>query len=207
MKKIKILALAALASTAFYACTSSTETETNEVADEIVTLTDGTHEISTEASEVSWKGVMLGIKEHTGTVALQNGTIEVTDGVITGGSFTVDLGAIIPTDSAYNEEQTREKLVGHLSSPDFFDVENHPTATFVITGSEGTSVMGDLTIRGISHPETVENIEVHAVDGVVNIKGNMTFDRKKYDVSFDVPMKDMVISDNVELDLSVVSMM
>lgn len=207
MKKINVLALAVLTSTAMYSCSSSSDSGTEEVADEVVTLTDGSHEISVEASEVNWKGVMLGVKEHTGTVALQNGTIEVTDGVITGGSFTVDLSAITPTDTAYNEEQTKEKLVGHLSSPDFFDVANHPTATFVITGSEGNTVMGDLTIRGITHPEKVENVEIHAVDGVVNIKGDLTFDRKQYDVSFDVPVKDMVISDDVELDLSVVSMM
>ncbi|MGR3810432.1 YceI family protein [Jiulongibacter sp. NS-SX5] len=205
MKKLRIFALAALASTAFYACTSSEES-TEETTDEAVALADGTHTISVDGSEVSWKGVMLGVKEHTGTVQLTEGTVEVTDGAITGGSFTVDLGQIVPTDSAYDEESTKEKLVGHLSSPDFFDTANHPTATFVITGSEGTSVMGDLTIRGITHPETVENVEIHSVDGVTNIKGDLTFDRKKYDVSFDVPVKDMVISDDVELQVSVVSM-
>ncbi len=45
----------------------------------------------------------------------------------------------------------------HLRSADFFDAENHPTATFAITeikprGGDEFEVIGDLTIRGRSKP-------------------------------------------------------
>lgn len=44
---------------------------------------------------------------------------------------------------------------GHLRSPDFLDVENHPTLTFVskrveVTGKNRAKLIGDLTIRGVS---------------------------------------------------------
>lgn len=49
---------------------------------------------------------------------------------------------------------------GHLRSADFFDVENHPKMVFestVITKSgDQLTVSGNLTIRGVSHPVTLE---------------------------------------------------
>ncbi|HEY4788991.1 MAG TPA: YceI family protein [Bacteroidales bacterium] len=46
---------------------------------------------------------------------------------------------------------------GHLKSPDFFDVANHPKITFKSTGVKKTGdseyqMTGDLTIRGITKP-------------------------------------------------------
>ena len=65
--------------------------------------------------------------------------------------------------------------------------------------------MGNLTIRGITNQETVKDVEVHTVGDVTAITGNLTFDRKKYEVSFDVPMKDMVISNDIELSINLVA--
>ena len=36
---------------------------------------------------------------------------------------------------------------------------------------------------------------------MVKITGEMTFDRKKYDVAWDSPTKEMVLSDDVELKI------
>ncbi len=46
---------------------------------------------------------------------------------------------------------------GHLQSPDFFDVANHPSINFkstsvTSTGNDNYTVSGDLTIRGTSKP-------------------------------------------------------
>lgn len=49
---------------------------------------------------------------------------------------------------------------GHLRSPDFFDVENHPKLTFVSKRVDGDlggdfKVVGDLTIRGVTREVTL----------------------------------------------------
>ena len=58
----------------------------------------------------------------------------------------------------------------HLRSPDFFDVENHPTLSFrstevVAAGSDGLKVTGDLSIRDVTKPITLDvKFEGTAVD-------------------------------------------
>jgi len=64
--------------------------------------------------------------------------------------FNVDLSSI---DTRSNDRDA------HLRSADFFDVENHPKATFKSTsirktGDNAYAVTGNLTIRGVTHPET-----------------------------------------------------
>jgi polyisoprenoid-binding protein YceI len=53
-----------------------------------------------------------------------------------------------------------EKRDGHLRSADFFDVENHPTWTFRssglrVTGARAFDLDGELTIRGVTKPVTL----------------------------------------------------
>lgn len=196
---MKKLIYSLLVLTAMTACTSSnTETsEETEMATE-ATLTNGDYTVDAAASEVMWKGVLLGVKEHFGTVSVTEGNFSVADGSVSGGKITIDMNTMVPTDSTYDAESTKEKLVGHLSSPDFFDVANFPSATFEVTGAEGNKVMGNLTVRGKTNPETVENVTVTA-DGIT---GDLTFNRKNYDVKFDLPMKDMVLSDDIKLSFS-----
>ena len=171
--------------------TKTTTEETTEVKKADINLAEST---------VKWEGEMLGIKAHWGYIALKEASVEMTGDKVSGGSFTVDMTSIDPKDDVYTEEQTPEKLVGHLSSADFFDVENHPTASFEITSvsEDGSTATGNLTVRGITNEETVENISV--ADGTVN--GTLTFDRKKYDVSWDAPMKDAVLSDEIPLTIA-----
>ena len=53
-----------------------------------------------------------------------------------------------------------EQRDAHLKSPDFFDVANHPTLTFVSTRITGTrddlTIVGDLTIRGVTKSVTLK---------------------------------------------------
>lgn len=207
--KLKTLSLALMSAAAlsFMSCSSEESASTEETTTEATPLADGTVSIDTSASAVMWKGVMVGMYDHSGTVKLNSGNVIVADGKITGGTFEVNLNTINPTDENYKpeEDRTPEKLVGHLSSDDFFNVAQYPTATFEITGSEGTTVMGNLTVRGKTNPEKVENVVISEENGMVKMTGDLTFDRKKYDVAFTHPMKEMVLSDDVNLNISLVA--
>ena len=157
-------------------------------------------------SQVQWAGESFGMYTHTGTINLKKAELSLKDGKISGGSFTVDMQTISTTDDNYDAEKgnTPDKLIGHLISPDFFDVENHPVAEFEITGIEGNTAMGMLTLRGITKEEKVENISMMKEGDKLKITGDMTFDRKKYDVAWDYPMKEMVLSDDVKLKIELI---
>ncbi len=188
-------------------CSNSGQKQTEEATSETMEpVKIDKVEIQPADSRVVWKGEMLGIYSHSGTVELTQSDLHFQDGKIAGGSFTVDLGTMVPTDDNYNPEEgsTPEKLVGHLSSPDFFDVENHPVAKFEITKVDGNTAWGKLTVRGHTHEEKVDNISIEEKDGHVVISGDLVFDRKKYDVSWDSPMQDRVLSNNIEVKVELV---
>ena len=191
----------------FFACGDTNHEATEETheghdATEETATADVSYNLSTETSNVTWKGSMMGMYAHEGNVKLSEGTLTANAGNITGGSVTIDLSTIEPTDNNYPEDKPKEKLVGHLSSPDFFDIKEFPTATFVITSAEGTTITGDLTIKGKTNSETVTDVTVAEENGNITASGNLKFDRQKYGVSYQVTMKDMVISDEIELSIS-----
>lgn len=160
-----------------------------------------TYSLNTDESELKWKGQMLGMHSHEGTLNFTEGTVKVLNGEVVGGNFTVDMTSINPTDDGYNEENPKEKLVGHLSSPDFFDVENHPTASLELM--EGGKAK--LTVRGNTNEEMVTDIEMKGDENNMKASGKLTFDRTKYDVSFVHPVQEMVLSDDIELSIIVVA--
>lgn len=190
---------------AMAACNSGNEStsETTEKADakKEPTAEVVTHSVDTSQSMVMWKGVMLGVKDHTGTLAFSEAKIKTQDGEVVGGSFVVDMQSMVATDDNYQPEEgkTKEKLIGHLMSDDFFAVANHPTSKFVIENVEGNTATGKLTVRGKTNEATVENFEFNQETGMVT--GTMTFDRQKYNVSFSTGAADFVISDDIVVDV------
>lgn len=73
------------------------------------------------------------------------------DGLPTSLSMEIDASSI----NTNNEQRD-----GHLRSPDFFDVANHPTIAFKstkITGDkDALTIVGDLTMRGVTKPVTLK---------------------------------------------------
>ncbi|MFZ5941166.1 MAG: YceI family protein [Bacteroidota bacterium] len=204
MKKMKFpLVLSLLALSLLAACTgnsskqAATETSAEKTAGVPVV-------VNTDQSVIQWKGEVLGVYSHEGTLNLKSASLEMAGDRVSGGSFVADMTTMKATDENYmpSEGRTPEKLVAHLSSPDFFDVPTWPEASFVIGAVNGSTATGTLTIRGISHEETVTDIKVTPVEGGKEISGKLTFDRKKYNVSYDVSMKDMVLSNDILLTIS-----
>ena len=159
-------------------------------------------------SVVKWRGDMLGVKFHEGTLNLTEGTIIVDNGRVTGGKFVADLSSMVPTDENYQPETgySKDKLVTHLKSADFFDVANYPTAIFNVTGAYDNNTNGKMTIRGRTHNEVVKDILVTDMgNGTIKATGQLNFDRQQYGVSWSSGAKDAVLSDNIALTIELVA--
>jgi polyisoprenoid-binding protein YceI len=101
--------------------------------------------------EFSVKHLMISTVK--GRFADVEGTVTVPGDAV--GDATVEV--VIKAASIDTRNEQRD---GHLRSADFFDVEQFPELTFTSTAIEGSkdefTVTGDLTIRGITKPVTLE---------------------------------------------------
>ena len=197
------LAIAAL----FAACSGGGQQEsTSEEASEETASTDASATFAVNAgdSEVAWKGEVAGVYGHNGIINVQEGSISVAGGKVTGGEVVIDMTSIQPLDSAsYSEENSAQDLVNHLSTGDFFLVEEFPTASFVIKSHNENQLVGDLTIRGITSEETVDLSSLEISESGLVGAGTLVFDRQKYDVKWEHYVQDYILSDDISLTLSI----
>jgi polyisoprenoid-binding protein YceI len=103
---------------------------------------------------------------------------------------------------------------GHLTSGDFFDVENHPELTFTSTsverdGAEWT-ITGDLTIKGVTKSVTIPFEETGtAVDPFgntrVGFEGATTINRKDWGLSWNAALETggVLVSEKIKLEFDV----
>lgn len=190
--------------------TTTEESATEESAAEDDKIVDGTYVIDVTNSKVNWKGTMVGVYSHTGTLDFNDGKLSVRDGKIEGGMLEVDMTSLQPTDENYEPEKegkSKEDLVNHLKSDDFFLVSEYPAATFVVTEVSGNKVAGEMTIRGNTEKITVEGVEIHKHGDDIHIQGKTVLDRQKYDVKFSHPMEEMVLSDDLEIEFDITATM
>ncbi|MGK7390638.1 MAG: YceI family protein [Candidatus Cyclobacteriaceae bacterium M2_1C_046] len=82
-------------------------------------------------SEVNWIGSKPTGK-HYGTLGIENGSIHVQEDSIISGKVIIDMDDIDVVDLR-SDEDSYMKLVEHLKSEDFFDVEKHPYSVFEFT--------------------------------------------------------------------------
>lgn len=179
------------------------------VADSLATIAamERSYTIDAANSSVKWTGTMLGVKSHYGQVGLVEGKLDVKGPSIQGGRFVVDMTSITAQDSAYApddaQQGTRAMLLGHLASPDFFDVASHPQAVFEITSVQPGVLVGNLTVRGITNEEKVTDVTMATDGDTMKATGKLTFDRQKYGVAWSSGAKDMVLNDNIELEITI----
>ena len=107
--------------------------------------------IDIDESRVFWVGRKV-TGEHSGTIRVKEGYIDISDNQINGGKIIIDMESIKVSD--IKEEKWNKKLEGHLKSSDFFSVDEFSEASFSINGSynffmiESLAIQGDLTIKG-----------------------------------------------------------
>lgn len=158
--------------------------------------------VDVEESKIIWNGYKV-TGEHEGTIDLKSGTLNFDDENLVGGSFVIDMTSLTVTDL---KGGGKAKLEGHLKSDDFFGVEKHPEAKFVINNAtkngDSYEVTGDLSIKGITNPIS---FTMEVKDNVANAA--VKVDRAKYDIkygssSFFDNLKDKAIYDEFDLNVT-----
>lgn len=189
-------------------CVSNPDGQRAETTDSVAEVeTAGTElPVDASASSIKWLGNKVS-GEHFGEVTLTSGTLIVDGGKLTGGNFSVDLNTIDVQDM---EGEYKDKLDGHLRSDDFFDVANHPEATFVITSvvdgaNDGEVVIsGNLTMRGESKNITFDANVTEVSETSVRANADFNIARKDWGVSY-AGQADDLISDEFNLKIELVA--
>ena len=206
MKKV-ILTLV-VAATVLASCKGNkkeTVVTSNEVATTEIAALDN---VNTETSVITWKGEKP-TGTHNGIILLEKGSLVMTDGKVSGGEFVVNMSSIKNEDL---DEKSGAKLVGHLTSPDFFDVAKYPTSKFVITSVEENegklAVTGNLTLKDVTKSITIPAM-VSTTDGVTTFQSEkFMINRADFNVkygskSFFDNLKDKFINDEMEMSFVV----
>lgn len=157
--------------------------------------------ITPENSKVGFVGSKLtgkhdgGFKQFTGSIELVNGKPEESSV-----SVDIDATSIFADDAG---------LTKHLKSPDFFDVEKFPKASFKSTkvttdtgkGADSYSVTGDFEIHGVKKSITFPaTIKVGADD--VTVASEFSINRKDFGIMYAGKADDLIRDDVViKLDL------
>ena len=166
----------------------------------------GTWTIDASHSEVSFTVRHMAVSKVRGRLGAVSGElVTAEDPARSGVTATVDVTSL----TTFNEQRD-----AHVHSGDFFDVVNHPSATFASTGltHDGGDLLltGDLTLKGVTRPVTL-TVEVSgfgpdAYGGYragFSAKGRI--DRRDFGISFDARLDNggLVVADKVDLELDV----
>ena len=126
-------------------------------------------------------------------------TFVLADGVITSGEIVFEMGSMTVGDL---EGEWETKFLGHMKSPDFFDVASFPTATLKVKSFKEGQMKGDLTIKGVTRP-----IAFPAEVKEGKYVGKASFNRTEFGItygsgSFFEDLGDKMINDTVDVEFS-----
>ncbi len=143
------------------------------------------------------------------------------------GSFTEFEGSVVIGDTPETSSVTatvqaasitthNEMRDGHLKSPDFLDLENHPTLIFTSTSVTPTKgdhydLVGDLTLRGVTKQVTFDLEYLGSGPGmapgvtVAGFEASTEIDRRDFNVNFEGTLENgsLVVSNKITLTLEI----
>ncbi|SFE60866.1 Polyisoprenoid-binding protein YceI [Chitinophaga sp. CF118] len=121
---------------------------------EAAATTGSAYTIDTTATSVQWRATHKGgFAPRFGNIKVADGSLNIENGTLTGGSFEVNMNTLVTDPASVTEKDKKStELDKHLKSPDFFDVAKYPNAKFVITGvAPYDSVKGKSLLAGATH--------------------------------------------------------
>tara|TARA_R110002072_G_scaffold256513_4_gene415364 strand:- start:3465 stop:4145 length:681 start_codon:yes stop_codon:yes gene_type:complete len=187
--------------------------EAKEVAEEVATAE--TYSVLTDGDEITWIGFKTYADDsHTGTIQVEEGEFQTEGGNIISGKFVINMSSINSTDMPA-ESEYKAKLEGHLKSPDFFAVEEYPTAAFALTSvsavdESDTTGATHILSGNLSMRDKEKNISIPAMlsfenDEIIIKTPEFVIDRTNWDVNFrstasiEAIAKENAIDDNIKL--------
>lgn len=154
-------------------------------------ITDGLHSVDLSESRIRWVGRNL-LNRHEGLIALKSGSLKISEGQLTGGSFVIDMRSITCLDLA--GDSFHDVLIRHLLDHDFFDAGRFPEATFTIKsaeeipdatpGSPNLSISGILALKDVSGPLEFTACSGVTADGKLAAQATLAFDRTHWKVLY-----------------------
>jgi polyisoprenoid-binding protein YceI len=148
----------------------------------------------------------LGLSSFDGKIPAKSGTIELDRAQKTGNVQVVFDLEKISTGVA--------KFDAHLRGADFFETQKHPTAEFksskvTFEGDKPATIAGNLTIKGVTKPVTLEVtsfncLDQHPMAKVPACGGNATASIKRSDFGLKYALP--AVPDEIELRLEVEAM-
>lgn len=173
MKNFKFQSVLLAAAVAFASCEkapNSDEAKTGEAKTVDATKKADATDLKVDVanSVVTWVGTKPTGK-HNGSFSISDGSISVKDAQIVGGKFTVDMKSLKVLDIPAADEGNG-KLVGHLSSPDFFDAAKFPTAIFEVVSVAAYKTDDNAKVEE-KDKEYVLASPTHMVTGNLTLKG------------------------------------
>ncbi len=198
MKKVTVLALAALVGIASCTSSNSDSAQTSDV-EEVAVAEGHAYGVDLETSQVDWKAFHKGgFAPRWGTLKLSAGELTVADDNITSGTFTIDFNTLVVDPASVTEQDKKASdLQDDLKSANFFEVAQFPTGTFEVTGItdfdpaqdksvvEGANkvVSGNLTLKGNSINVTFP-AKISVGDGTARVEARFTVDRTAWGLKF-----------------------
>jgi polyisoprenoid-binding protein YceI len=168
-------------------------------------LSTGTWAIDPTHSSISFSVRHLMVSKVRGSFEAFSGAIVVAE------DGTPSVSAEIAVDSVNTGNEQRD---AHVKAADFFDVENHPTATFVSTDvrADGDDYVlgGNFTLKGVTKPIDLK-LEFNGVNPgmghgeVAGFTATVVLNRKDFGVDVDMPLETggTVIGDKVTITLEI----
>lgn len=168
-------------------------------------LTAGTWAIDPVHSSINFSVRHLMVSKVRGSFESFSGAITVGEDGTPSVSATIDVNSI---------DTRNEQRDAHVRSADFFDAENHPTATFVSTAvrPDGDDYIldGDFTLKGVTKPVSLK-LEYNGVNpgmgqgAVAGFEASVVLNRKDFGIDIDMPLETggTVIGDKVTITLEI----
>lgn len=147
----------------------SDEAKTSEAKEVSADKEGETWLVSTADSKIEWIGTKVS-GYHTGIVPLKSGELYIKNRNVTAGKFSMDLANMKVSGPKGSDSAMNNKLLGHLKSEDFFEVEKHPEAVFELIEIRPFSG----TVQDTTDPRQEEISEYKVANPTHTVNGNLT---------------------------------